>query len=132
MLNISQLIVKWERTGLLEGLPRNLKERVVLKYELVAQCIIGNNAYMEINFVSTNIFPIIRKIYVSGKEIGNVETFVREVHVFFINNREAMQDLTAFSNIDMEAEMCAIFAEQYKGADYGIFKPVKWVAKHKL
>ena len=44
----------------------------------------------------------------------------------------AQQDLSILHNVDVELEMCAIFAEQYKGADYGIFKPVKWVAKHKL
>jgi len=132
MLNISQLIVKWERTGLLEGLPQDLRARVVLKYELAAQCVIGNNTYFENNFLHTNIFVIIYRIYRSGKKIGNVETFVREVHGFFINNRETIRDLSIWDNVDVELEMCAIFAEQYKGADYGIFKPVKWVAKHKL
>lgn len=130
MLNIGEIIVKWERTGLLEGLPQDLRARVALKYELVAQCVIGNNTYFEINFVSTNIFPIIRGIYRSGKEIGDVETFVRQVHVFFINNRETMQNLTAFSNIDMEAEMCALFVEQYKSEN--IIEPIKWINKHKF
>ncbi len=132
MLNISQLIVKWERTGLLEGLPQDLRARVVLKYELAAQCVIGNNTYFENNFLHTNIFVIIYRIYRSGKKIGNVETFVRDVHVFFINNRETMQDLAGWTNVDAESEMATMFAREYKGTDYGSFEPLRWVNKHKF
>ena len=132
MLNISQLIVKWEKTGLLEGLPQDLRARVVLKYELAAQCVIGNNTYFENNSLHTSIFEIIYRIYRSGKKISNVETFVRDVHVFFINNRETMQDLAGWTNVDAEYEMVTMFAREYKGTDYGSFEPVRWLNKHKL
>ena len=132
MLNISQLIVKWERTGLLEGLPQDLRARVVLKYELAAQCVIGNDTYFENKILNTSIFPIIYRIYRSGKKIGNVETFVRDVHGFFINNRETMQDLAGWTNVDAEAEMAIMFAREYKGTDYGSFEPVRWINRHKF
>ena len=121
MFNISEIIAKWGQFGFLDGLPQHLRTRVALKNELVAHCLMNNDTYMEINFVSTNIFPIIRGIYVSGKEIGDVETFVREVYEFYINNRETMQ----VHNVDMDEEMVILFVEQYKGLDHGIFKPLR-------
>jgi len=132
MFNISHLIVKWEKTGLLEGLPQDLIARVALKYELVAHCVMDNNTYFENNFLHTSIFLIIYRIYRSGKKIGNVETFVRDVHGFFINNRETMQDLAGWTNLDAEDEMATMFAREYKGTDYGSFEPVRWLNKHKL
>ena len=96
-----------------------LRTRVALKNELVAHCLMNNDAYMEINFVSTNIFPIIRGIYVSGKEIGDVETFVREVYEFYINNHETMP----VHNVDMDEEMAILFVEQYKGLDMEFLNP---------
>ena len=128
MFNISEIIAKWGQLGFLDGLPQHLRTRVALKNELVAHCLMNNDAYMKINFVSTNIFPIIRGIYVSGKEIGDVETFVREVYEFYINNHETMQ----VHNVDMDTEMAILFVEQYKGLDHGIFKPLRWVNKHKF
>ncbi len=128
MFNIDKIITKWEITGLLEGLPQNLKARLALKYELVAHCVMDNDIYFENNFLHTSIFVIIYRIYRSGKKIGDVETFVREVYEFYINNHETMQ----VHDVDMDEEMAILFVKQYKGADYGIFKPVKWVAKHKL
>jgi len=128
MFNISEIVAKWGQFGFLDGLPQHLRTRVALKYELVAHCLMNNDAYMEINFVSTNIFPIIRGIYVSGKEIGDVETFVRGVYEFYINNRETMQ----VHNVDMDCEMVILFVEQYKGLDHEIFKPLRCVNKHKF
>mgnify|MGYP003633135067 CR=1 FL=1 len=130
MFDIEEITNKWGELGFLEQLSEHLKPIIALKYELTAHYLIGNGDYLNDTMLQNVIFPIIYRIYKQGKTISNVETFVRQVHVFFINNREAMQDLTAFSNIDMEAEMCALFVEQYKSEN--TIEPIKWINKHKF
>lgn len=126
MFDIEEITNKWCELGFLEQMPENLKPIVALKYELVANYIVSNDSYMD----NTIVFPIIYRIYKQGKTISNVKTFVRQAHEFFLNNRELIQDLSAFSNVDMEAEMCALFVEQYKSEN--IIEPIKWINKHKF
>ena len=130
MFDIEEITNKWGELGFLEQLSEQLKPIVALKYELTANCLIDNDDYMDNTMLQHVIFPIIYRIHKQRKTISNVETFIRQVHVFFVNNREARQDLSAFSNIDVEAEMCALFVEQYKSEN--TIEPIKWINKHKF
>jgi len=130
MFNMGEIREKWCDLGLLEQMPENLKTSVALKYELTAHYLIGNGDYLNNTMSQNVIFPIIYRIYKQGKTISNVKTFVRQVYLFFVNNRELIQDLSAWSDIDMEAEMCVLFVEQYKSEN--IIEPIKWINKHKF
>lgn len=130
MFNIEEIIEKWEKIGLLDGLLQNQKRILALKYELAAHCVIDNDVYADNHNTVSCLFPIIYRVYSSGKKIGDIESFVREVHEFFVNNSEMMQDLNGYFNIDSEAEMCALFVERYKWEEN--FEPIKWINKHKL
>ncbi len=130
MFDIEEIINKWCKLGFLEQMPENLKPIVALKYELVALCIVSNDSYLNNTTLSNGIFPIIYRIYKQGKTIPNVETFIRQAYGFYLNNREARQDLSAWSDIDVEAEMCALFVEQWESEN--AIEPIKWINKHKF
>ena len=130
MFDIEEITNKWCELGFLEQLPENLKPIVALKYELVANHMLSNDSYMDDTTLSNSIFPIIYRIYKQGKTIPNVETFIRQAHVFYLNNHEVIQDLTAFSNVDMDVELCALFVEQYTSEK--TIEPIKWINKHKF
>ncbi len=130
MFNIEEITQKWQELGLLEQIPENLKPIVALKYELVTICIVSNDSYLNSTMLQNTIFPIIYRIYKQGKTISNVETFVRQAHEFFLNNREATEDLSGWSDIDVEAEMCALFVEQWESEK--VIEPMKWINKHKF
>jgi len=130
MFDIEEITNKWVELGFLEQLSEQLKPIVALKYELTAHCLIDNDEYVSNTMFQSVIFPIIYRIYKQGKTISNVETFVRQVYLFFVNNRELIQDLNDFPSVDMEVEMCALFAEQYKSEN--TIEPIKWVNKHKF
>lgn len=125
MFDIEEITNKWVELGFLEQLSEQLKPIVALKYELTAHCLIDNDEYVSNTMLQSVIFPIIHRIYKQGKTISNVETFVRQVYVFFVNNR----DYPAHP-VDMEAEMCALFVEQYKPEN--TIEPIKWINKHKF
>lgn len=130
MFDIEEVANKWCELGFLEQMSENLKPIVALKYELVALCIVSNDSYLNNTILSSTIFPIIYRIYKQGKTISNVKTFVRQAHEFFLNNREARQDLSAWSDIDVEAKMCALFVEQWESEK--VIEPMKWINKHKF
>jgi hypothetical protein len=130
MFDIDGLVDKWGSLGVLEQMPENLKPIVALKYELVSHCLIDNDDYLDNTPLQHGIFPIIYRIYKQGKTIPNVETFIRQAHVFYLNNHEVIQDLTAFSNVDMDVELCALFVEQYTSEK--TIEPIKWINKHKF
>ena len=130
MFDIEEITNKWCELGFLEQMPENLKPIVALKYELVANYIVSNDSYMYNTTLSNGIFPIIYRIYKQGKTIPNVETFIRQAYGFYLNNREAIQDLSSWSDIDVEVEMCALFVEQYKSEN--TIEPIKWINKHKF
>jgi len=130
MFDVEEITNKWCDLGFLEQMPENLKSIVALKYELVANHMLSNDSYMDDTTLSNSIFPIIYRIYKQGKTIPNVETFIRQTHGFFLNNREIMRDFPVFPGVDMEAEMCALFVEQWKSRKE--IEPIKWVSKHKF
>ena len=126
MFNIEELIKKWQELGFLEQMPENLKPVLALKYELVANYVVSHDSYMGSTTLSNVIFSIVYRIYKKGKTIPNVESFIRQAHEFFFNDR----DLSGWSDTDVEAEMCALFVEHWE-PQKGL-EPLKWVSKHKF
>ena len=126
MFDIEETTNKWYELGFLEQMPENLKPVLALKYELVANYVISHDSYMGNTTLSNVNFPIVYRIYKKGKTIPNVESFIRQAHEFFLNDR----DLSGWSNTDVEAEMCTLFVEHWehkKGLE-----PLKWVNKHRF
>ena len=126
MFDIEEITNKWYELGFLEQTPENLKPVLALKYELVANYVVSHDSYMGNTTLSNVIFPIVYRIYKKGKTILNVESFIRQAHEFFLNDR----DLSGWSNTDVEAEMCALFVEQWE-SQKGL-EPLKWVNKHRF
>jgi PhoPQ-activated pathogenicity-related protein len=130
MFNIEELIEKWQELGFLEQIPENLKPIVVLKYELASIFLVDNDCHLDNTMLLNMLFPVIYRIYRQGNTIPNVESFIRQLSMFIGTNREIIRDLSVFPGVDMEAEMCALFAEQWK--PYKMIKPLKWIRRHKL
>lgn len=130
MFNIEELIEKWQELGFLEQMPENLKPNVALKYELVAIFLMDNDGYLDNTMLLNMSFPIIYRIYKQGKTIPDVESFIRQLSMFIGTNHETIQDLNSFPNVDVEAEMCALFVEQWKSGK--TIEPIKWINKHKF
>ena len=130
MFNIEELIEKWQELGFLEQMPENLKPLVALKFELTAEFLLNNDDYLDNTILLNMSFPLIHRMCRQGNTIPNVESFIRQLSMFIGTNHETIQGLSAFPNVDMEAEMCALFAEQWK--PYKMIKPLKWIRRHKL
>ena len=130
MFDIEEITNKWCELGLLEQMPENLKPSVALKYELVANYIVSNDSYMDNTTLPNCIFPIIYRIYKQGKTIPDVESFIRQLSMFIGTNHETIQDLSGWSDIDMESEMCGLFVEQWKSGK--TIEPIKYINRHKF
>ena len=130
MFNIEEITQKWQELGFLEQIPENLKPLVALKFELTAEFLLNNDDYLDNTILLNLSFPIIHRIYRQGNTIPNLESFIRQLSMFIATNREIIRDLSVSPGVDMEAEMCALFAEQWK--PYKMIKPLKWIRRHKL
>lgn len=131
MFNIDELIQKWDSIGLLGTLPNRLKPNVALKYELIAMYIIDNEELIDNVMLTNCIFPIAYRIYNNERTIGDIKDFVNQVNNFFIYNRELIQDLNVYPNVDVEMEISSIFVERYYPPVKDI-KPMKYINKHRL
>lgn len=128
MFDTDEMIEKWGSIGLLDGLSDQLKRIAALKYEIVAVYLLDKG--LDINNVMLScIFPIIYRIYRSGKNINDVESFINDVHIFIINNRDNIDDLRVH-DIDVEAHLVQLFLEKYKSKVN--MEPSKLIIKHKL
>lgn len=128
MFDIDKLVEKWGSIGLLDGLSDQLKRIAALKYEIVAIYLLDKGLDTN-NMLVSCIFPIIYRIYRSGKNITNVESFINDLHIFFINNRDNIDDLHVH-DIDVEAHLVQLFLENYKSNKS--IEPIKLIIKHKL
>lgn len=131
MFNIEELIEKWGRIGLLQGLPEHLHPTIVLKYELTAMYLID----MDLNDdtqdpILTCTLPIISRIYSRGRTIGDPKDFINQVRTFFNDNYHLINQLDLLNVIDVESEMCFIFVERYYQKQK--LEPIKMIIKHKL
>ena len=132
MFDINELIEKWDSIGLLEFLPDRVKPNIVLKYELIAMYIIDNEDLIDNVMLTNCIFPMIYRLYYNRKRINDVESFVNEVEEFISENIESIQDLKSVYGVDVEAEMCSLFVQQYISDQKIEIEPIKWINKHKL
>ena len=130
MFNIEEITQKWQELGFLEQMPENLKPLVALKFELTAEFLLNNDDYLDNTILLNLSFPLIHRIYRQGNTIPDLESFIRQLSMFIGTNREIIRDLSVFPGVDMEAEMCALFAEQWESRKE--IEPIKWVSKHKF
>jgi len=128
MFDIDEMIEKWGSIGLLDGLSDQLKRIAALKYEIVAIYLLDKG--LDINNVMLScIFPIIYRIYRSGKNINDVESFINDLHIFIINISDYIDDLRVH-DIDVEVHLVQLFLEKYKSKVN--MEPSKLIIKHKL
>jgi uncharacterized protein YqgQ len=130
MFDIDELIIKWGNIGLLQGLPERLCPIIVMKYELATMYLVDLDLDMD-NWAMSSTLPLIYKVYNNGRSIGDPKVFVNEVRNFFNNNRQSIEDLSAWHTIDVEAEMCTLFIETHYPPIKGI-EPMKYINKHRL
>ena len=129
-MDLEEIIRRWDNLGLLTGLPEEYKSNVAMTYEKVAQILIADEID---NFITVAIFPIIYRISKKGHTIKNPRELIIMLNEFIHDNREAIRD-NAYSNIDMEAEICYSFVEYYCEwiEDNPEMDPVRYIPKHKL
>ena len=130
MFNIEEITQKWQELGFLGQIPENLKPIVALKFELTAEFLLNDDDYLDNTILLNLSFPIIHRIYRQGNTIPDLESFIRQLSMFIGTNREIIRDLSAFPNVDMEAEMCVLFTEQWESEN--TIEPIKWINKHKF
>lgn len=133
-MDLEEIIRKWDSVGLLTGLSEEYKSNVAMIYEKVAQILINDDSIdTNLDFITTTIFPIIYRICRKGYTIKNPRHLLIMLNEFIHDNREAITD-NAYSNVDMEAEMCAYFTEYYCEwlEDNEEIEPIKYIIKHKL
>ena len=130
MFDIDELIIKWGNIGLLQGLPERLHPIVVMKYEVASMYLVDLDLDMD-NWTMSSTLPLIYRVYNNGRSITNSKFFVNEVRSFFNNNQQLIQDLSVYRNVDVEAEMCALFIEQYYPPVKKV-EPIKYIKKHRL
>lgn len=143
---MDELTKKWEEFGLLVGLTNVEKTMLALNFERTALHIISDstNKYSRVDMY---IFPVLRRISVTHTNENGLDVYqyyhvnpidVLEHFTNHMNSREA-QDLISYlktySSIDWEAEICALYSENFyfnfRNKPMEI-KPVKYVKKHRL
>ena len=132
-MNLEEIVEKWSMTGLLDGLSGDIKIHTAVSCEKTAQIIIRNEEYYN-GFFTTAIFPVIYRICKTGLKIKNLPDLMEKFKQFIIDNRVIFDDMHTISNIDVEAEMCAIFSGDYIEwvKDNPELDPIKYIPKHKL
>jgi hypothetical protein len=134
-----ELIIKWGDVGLLVHLTDEQKIVLAPLYELMAQHIIGLNIINK-DFgersVETCIFPIMYRIIKNDGTISDVMILHQNVVDFFNNHEETMLDLqTTYMGIDIEAELCALFVENYLNNTINLVNNLnikKFIKRHRL
>jgi hypothetical protein len=132
-MDLDELVEKWVNSGLIEGLPEDIKIHAALSYEKVAQILIGDEEELG-DFLTTAIFPVIYRVCKTGLKIKNLPDLIEKFKQFIIDNEGVLHDVYGVSSADIEAEMCKIFSEDYIEwvKDNPELDPIKYVPKHKL
>ncbi len=139
---MEELVEKWRNAfGWEDYIDETIDEvALALKMESMARHIISlpynepNQQKTDVeSLIETSIFPIIFRIIKNGGIIGDVGDFYDEVLRFYYNNIQSIRELQTIHNgIDIEAELCSIFCENYTYKPKNNFKPIKFINKHKL
>jgi hypothetical protein len=138
MDEIDNIVRKWR--GLLGWetyIDETVDEQVLaFKMELAARYILVKREILKLSLdrfqseesstpekmIETCIFPIIFRVINNGGVIEDIPTFYNHLLNFFNTNRGIMFEYIGYPNIDIEAELCSLFAESYVRGDYN--KPI--------
>lgn len=135
---MEELVQKWRNVFGWEDYIDDLDEELLaLKMEETARYILDlpcnqvNNPVKSRSeeLVETCIFPIIFRVMKQDIRIGNVESFYNELVDFFNQNRETAHEFYGHPHIDIEAELCALFVEEYVERKRDPIIPRKFVKK---
>jgi hypothetical protein len=157
---MGEITKRWESYGLLDGLTDVEKTMLALNMERTTLHIIDDttNKYDKIGVM---IFPVLRKIsdlYFSNyrlrlerQEYNTLEDAIVTYQYYNINPMDVLEHLTIFMNsretqdliddlkvhpqIDWEAELCALYSENFCRTFRNKIEkldPIKYLKKHKL
>tara|TARA_Y100000389_G_C17467740_1_gene527240 strand:- start:2943 stop:3383 length:441 start_codon:yes stop_codon:yes gene_type:complete len=142
MDEIDEIVRKWRNLFIWETYIDETIDEVALalKMEFMARHIISlpynepNQQKTDVeSLIETSIFPIIFRIIKNGGIIGDVGDFYDEVLTFYYNNIQSIRETQMIYNgIDIEAELCSIFCENYVYTHKNEFKPIKFITKHRI
>jgi len=113
-----QIRDNWERTGLLEAIPNEDKEKIALYYEIGMVLLLLEDGDDETSGRFEQIlFPIIRRIYtLSIKKELSIEDIFKKTKEFLYSeeykNAEE-EDKKDTCEVDMEAELTSEFCDKY-------------------
>lgn len=121
MNDIEELVIKWRSIfGWEEHLDDIDEQLLALKMETMAKFIIDLPYQSADNPITTNteklvetcVFPIIFRVMKGGARIGDVSDFYNELITYFNRHQSTLSEFHG-THIDMEAELCASFSEDY-------------------
>lgn len=112
---MNDLVLKWEKSGLLEGIDSSDKPLLANYFESMMNHVIGSKPLDKVDEeISIWIFPLIRRVYT---HIKNVDVFdLKTKFENFVKNGKMELYALQFVNyqgIDIEAECLGHFAEKY-------------------
>lgn len=142
---MNELIDKWTSIGFLEGLDCVSdfdKWNLCLKLETVAVKIISSTEGYYTKYTESFIFPIIRRVY-GGCSQGEPFRGLNALQLLEDFNDYSKTDQcisilsihNSWSNIDVEAEMCRMYSEDYRYRHFlnvKIIEPIRFISPHKL
>jgi len=120
-----EILNRWGTLGFLDGLESIKRANVANAFEIAAKALIIErdltDRYREIETIS---FPILRRIFQTIEtelEINAIETNVINIlnklvvnYTNYLTSNKDIEDLLKSANIDVEANFCAVFSENYK------------------
>ncbi len=77
--------------------------------------------------IETCAFPIIFRVIKNNGSIGDIPLFYMELMEYFNQHRESIHDYQGHPHIDIEAELCASFSEDYVNKTRDPITPRKFV-----
>ena len=87
-MDLEEIIKKWGRLGMMDGLPEEFKDNTAMTYEKAATILVGDGPlYGSGDFLITTIFPIIYRICKTGLIIKNVPDLIQKFDQFITDNR---------------------------------------------
>ena len=144
---MNEITKKWNATGLLEQLTEEEKELLAMNLERLALHVLAYDGTGKYDKVDMYVFPILRRISVAYTNENGLD--IRQYHhvnpievlehfTSYMNSQGAqdlISDLKTYDMIDWEAEICAMYSENFapKFRNTPIeIKPLKYLKKHRL
>lgn len=134
MDDIEELVLKWRNLFDWGSFINNTVDEQILalKMEMASRYIINlpynNDDSRSRRMIETSIMPIIFRIINNGGEIGEIPIFYDRLLLFYNRNMDTITDLRyVHSGIDVEAELCALFTQEYLSDNYNPITPKKFL-----